>query len=153
MLDLPLSLTIARRIIAVPKRCWGNALTALRTQRQLGKAYYVEGWLVKDKPLVIEHGWVELPDGRIIDPTYALLVVQQSVGAPPAYFPGVRYSRKELKGIQLKALPCVWKSGGFEGLQHPQYKKAYEEASKYVTGEEKNISKGYERMASSGHLS
>ncbi len=77
MLDLSLSLTIARRTGAVPKRCWGNALAALRMQRTLQEACYVEGWAVFTKPLAIENGWVELPDNRIIDPTYALFAASQ----------------------------------------------------------------------------
>lgn len=136
MLDLPLSLTISRRIAAVPKRCWGNAVAALRTQRKLQEACYVEGWIVLVKPVAAEHGWIELPDGRIIDPTYAPLIAGQLADAQPVYFPGLRYTRKELKGIQLKALPCIWKSGEGRGHQHSQYKKAYKEAWKHATGEE-----------------
>ena len=41
---------------------------------ELQTGWYVEGWAIPDLKgmrLNQEHGWVELPDGSIIDPTYA----------------------------------------------------------------------------------
>jgi len=132
MLDVLLSFTVAEKIMAVPKRCWGNALFALRTQKELRGASYVEGWAVFVKPLIIEHGWVELPDRRIVDPSYPLFADRLPASAQPAYFAGVRYARDDLKYIKLASLPCVWTSDGWGGFKRPEYKKAYKEASEYA---------------------
>ena len=75
MLDVPLSLTIAKEIEAEKKECWYHALRAFFLYEELQSGWYVEGWAIPDKgiPLNIEHGWIERTNGSIIDPTWAML--------------------------------------------------------------------------------
>jgi hypothetical protein len=99
---------------------------------------FVEGWYVidlEDEVVVNEHGWCELPDGRIIDPTVVILL-------PPEqqvyYFPGVERTWQEMQAIvqQKKEIwfPYVRCVGtyGADGLEHPAYKAAYEAATRKV---------------------
>ncbi len=104
MYDRELSAAVAVRIGALPKLCWTNALKALRTQRLLAGGYYVEGWAIINYS-VVEHGWIELPDGRIVDPTHT--------------------------GLRISRLPLVWEYG-WGGFKHEPYKQAYLDANRHL---------------------
>jgi hypothetical protein len=126
-----LSQAIAAKIAARPKACWANALTALRSQKQLHDAFYVEGWFLRTaEPLPIEHGWIELKDGTIVDPTVVVVLDDQHESY--AYFPGVRYTQEDLKGVRVSQLPYVWKFGGWGGFRYKPYREAYQQACKYT---------------------
>src|SRR5712691_4016721 len=78
-----LAITLSRlamlKIGAVPNRCFDNAW---RTFFSLPEAVFegrqfVEGWIVFDleaEVVLNEHGWCELSDGTIVDPSLLLLV-------------------------------------------------------------------------------
>jgi hypothetical protein len=70
--------------------------------------------------LLIEHGWIETPDGKIIEPTYA----EQNVTV--RYFAGLRYDSKERARLARKAkeLPFVWQFHGWGGGESPEYMAA-----------------------------
>ena len=98
-LDVAYSHRVAEEIGAQPKQCWSYAVTALQTVAELqrDKARYVEGSVVwSDYHLPLEHGWLELPDGRIVDPT---AVVSVPAGTHPqvVYFPAIRYDLEEVR--------------------------------------------------------
>jgi hypothetical protein len=66
------------------KQCYANAWHTVQMVPELKDAFYIEGWVVftnpeKTKFLVGEHGWIELPDRRIVEIT--------NLGAVEAYFP------------------------------------------------------------------
>ncbi len=129
-LNYILSQEIAAKIAAQPKACWANALTALRSQKQLQGAFYVEGWFLQTaEPLPIEHGWIELADGTIVDPT---VVVVDEPYKCFEYFPGVRYTQEDLKWVRVSQLPHVWKFGRRAGFRHKPYREAYQQACKYT---------------------
>jgi hypothetical protein len=133
MYDRELSAAVAVRIGALPKLCWTNALEALRTQRLLAGGYYVEGWAIINYS-VVEHGWIELPDGRIVDPTHARptkMKMQTTEESTPAYFAGVRYTKEELTGLRISRLPLVWEYG-WGGFKHEPYKQAYLDANRHL---------------------
>ena len=126
--NLTLSMQVAEKTHPEPKRCWANALSALRTVKALHGAYYVEGWALLDVAVPIEHGWLELPHS-IVDPTYALLLKNGSAQSlHPVYFAGVRYTREAMKGIAVTKLPHVYSFGGFGGFTHEPYKRAFDQA-------------------------
>jgi hypothetical protein len=134
MMDYERSLAIARRMDYHynPGCCWANAVQALRLYyKQLGDMVYVEGWCaMPDISMVQEHGWLEV-DGAILDPTYAVPDDDdQGQGVRPhyEYFPAVRYRLEELKGVRLRSLPRIWKTGGFGGLQNEAYYSAMNSA-------------------------
>ncbi len=132
MLDYGRSLAIAKRMDYRynPGCCWANAVAALRLyHKQLGAVVYVEGWCaLPEIDMVQEHGWLELKDGTILDPTYAVPDDEQAVRLHYEYFPALRYRLEELKGVRLRSLPRVWKTGGFSGLRNTAYSAAMNDA-------------------------
>jgi hypothetical protein len=131
-LNRVLSKHSAKTIKAVPNECWQNAYRAFMELPELAHGYYVEGWFVRiDLPMPIEHAWVELA-GNIIDPSPV------SWSARHAYFPAVRFTRDELLEAltEKTALPIAWQYG-WGGMQHPEYKRAYQQAWAYGLPAEK----------------
>jgi hypothetical protein len=139
-LDYDVSLSVALIIGAGPNTCFDNMLGMFLNYfpdvfSQVGK--FIEGWYVidlEDEVVVNEHGWCELPDGRIIDPTVVILV---SPNLPVYYFPGVERTFQEVKAIVQKGevmFPYVRDEGcyGKDGLGHPAYKAAYDAAKHKV---------------------
>jgi len=130
-----LSLWIAAFMGARPNRCFDNAWRLfIRFLPELfcphGK--FIEGWLVVElehEVVTNEHGWCELPDGTIIDPSILLLVPLEQ---PVFYFPGVTRSCQEVEAIVREEawFPHVRFDGkhGEDGLGHPAYKVAHDAA-------------------------
>src|SRR5207244_54331 len=90
VLDVDLSLAIAKYIEANEKACWYHALRAFFLVKDLQAGWYVEGWAIPEKselPFPLEHGWIERTDGSIIDPTWVLLGNKNV-----QYFPGLQYA-------------------------------------------------------------
>lgn len=79
---------LAERVGAKNKQCWSNALLA--TSLLGDEARYVEGWVVTDLGLLVEHGWVQWR-GQILDPTPTYHERQRRC----RYFPGVRFTLRE----------------------------------------------------------
>lgn len=139
-LDYDMSLLIALIIRAQPNSCFENVLDMFLQYFPDEFAFhgqFVEGWYVvdlSDEVVVNEHGWCELPNGNILDPTVTLLV---SPECPVYYFPGVKRSWQEVKALVQNTnawFPYVRGSGtyGEDGLKNPAYKAAYEAAIQKV---------------------
>lgn len=95
------------------RECWNNAVKATA---YLGPAArYVEGWVVTDLGLLVEHGWVELPD-CLVDPTPAYVKQKRC-----RYFPGVRYELQQVLDQDGKLMPLA-------KMHTPGYGEAYEQA-------------------------
>jgi len=114
--DYERSNQIAQTIGSVPGYCFYNAVRALRNHRQgirkhsinLQGAKYVEGCAEIAKGFFIQHGWLELEDGMILDPTRAATVSTPVGGLGELkwkYHPAFRYSKKELVGKRLNQFP------------------------------------------------
>ena len=87
-MDCELSHRVAGLAEDEPQSGWHTACLALRSDSQLEKGFYVEGWtVILDSLLVIEHAWIELA-GRIVDPT------RWASGL--AYFPALRFDKDQL---------------------------------------------------------
>lgn len=109
------SRAVAEVIGAANGECWKNALLAVAV---LDEALYVEGWVVTDLSLLVEHGWVEA-DGEIVDPTPAYHAGQRRC----RYFPGVRYTLEEaMSGADDSVILPLAK------LDVPAYRAAYSAA-------------------------
>jgi hypothetical protein len=136
MMDYERSLALAEKMDYhyIPGCCWANALQALRLQeKHLGHALYVEGWCAMPEiSMVQEHGWLELQDGTILDPTYAAADHGQGKRLQYNYFPALRYRLNELKGVRLHSLPRIWKTGGFGGLRNEAYYAAMNSAYQLI---------------------
>ena len=105
--DYQRSLFMANQVWTVPKQCWSNAVRALRTRRKVVRGgFYVEGFIEFIPRLYIEHGWLELPDGTIIDTTRAYL--EKFYGHESddrVYHPVLKYTLADLKGVRGSQLP------------------------------------------------
>src|SRR5579859_2888378 len=130
-LKYELSVKVANLIQAQKYRCWYNARDALvHLPGMFLCAWYVEGWLVvpKDEEVqVVEHGWIECEDGRIVDPSIVLLEAKEQ---DMDYFPGLRCGWSQMQEIpQDVCLPLAHLvSHRKDGLGHPEYKTAYDAA-------------------------
>ncbi|NNJ13700.1 hypothetical protein EKD04_025575 [Chloroflexales bacterium ZM16-3] len=101
--DHAASVRWAARVRARPRACYWNALRALRVSRgALG--VYVEGFAACDSGLVLEHGWIETPDGRVIDPTFPLLP-GNAPESPYRYMPVLRFTVTDLNGMRSERFP------------------------------------------------
>ncbi|MCP4418551.1 MAG: hypothetical protein GY805_18180 [Chloroflexi bacterium] len=57
---------LAAQIGAVPNQCYDNAFAALPHAPET--AEYVEGFLVSSEGVPVEHAWLMIGDGTVIDP-------------------------------------------------------------------------------------
>ena len=117
IVDLYRSLDIADEIDCLPCFCWRNAVSALRTSSlNLGDAKYVEGVFVTPNreyggTYTIPHGWLELPDGTILDPTFAAHPSLSECDwleddyAPRQYVTLASYSLTDLEKVNIEDLP------------------------------------------------
>lgn len=127
--DVSRSRALARRIEAVNKSCWWNAVKGMRyiASRRSGlfavksELWYVEGFANGLVPGA-EHGWIEM-DGRIVDPTpvWCGLSYRES-WKPATYFPGRRFSVAELNVLRPVELPVS------RMLREPAYREAHMQA-------------------------
>jgi hypothetical protein len=135
MLDVALSLTIAKAIGATTQACYYHALRAFFASETLQTGWYVEGFAIPDqiKPrATFEHGWLERNDGSIIDPAWALLG-NKSVD----YFPGISYTYAHAatlaKGKKGVLLPFISQKYA-DPFDHPAYFQAYKKSFRVATG-------------------
>src|SRR5689334_16975912 len=91
MIDKALSQQLADAVEAEPGECWRNAIMALFQVNDAG-ARYVEGWAAGPEfpfcYIPMEHGWIEMSDGTVIDPTWITLsrTLDDYVYAPFRYY-------------------------------------------------------------------
>ena len=128
--DLERSRLVAGQIHAEPKRCWHNALSVVCQLDTYREASYVEGFACVEDGMQIEHGWVMLRDGTIIDPTL------QRPGI--TYFPGLEFRGR--KGVvdflatkwgHVAKIPPFFYAFGFGGRYCPSYMEARRLATEY----------------------
>jgi hypothetical protein len=131
MLQYELSLTAALLVQARPHHCYANAWQALLTLPELfgQDGLLVEGWIVVELPhevRVIEHCWDQRGE-LIIDPT---VVLAGNKTLSTHFFAGSLLTRAQVAQLQVAQLPLVRTAGSFgpDGLLHPGYRQAYEDA-------------------------
>lgn len=134
VLEYQLSALVALTSGAVPHCCATNAWRALIWLPQVFYPHgeYVEGWIAyeaQDCVKVVEHCWCELIVDRlrrILDPSIVFLVEE---GQPVFYFPGVRRGFQETEQLEGEWFPHVcFECYGADGLGHPGYRAAHDEA-------------------------
>jgi len=93
----------AGKVDARPKHCFWNALLPVRTTHgSIG--VYVEGFVLESFGLVLEHGWIETPDRRVIDPTFSVCEGNDPEW-PYRYLPALRFSDAQVQDIDLDRFP------------------------------------------------
>lgn len=132
------SIKVAITIGADPNTCFDNTWRMfIKYFPEVFKAHgtFIEGWWVIDLPdqvVMNEHGWAELADGTIVDPTVVLLLEPD---VPVYYFPGVARRWQEVDAIVREEhwFPYVrFGEYGEDRLRHPAYKAAYDAAQQKV---------------------
>lgn len=100
--DHVLSAALRRRFRPVPRGCFRNAVVALGDLYAIDpRGRYVEGWaLMSCAPLLTEHAWLALRDGRIVEPTADLY---------SAYFPVVAIGIK--RALAMSCTGCLPRFG------------------------------------------
>ena len=100
MLDITRSLAAAKRLPMIPKGCYSNALLTMATDEEFQDGWYVEGFAlptINGTRIPIEHGWLEVPDGKIIDPSFAVLG-----HTDVTYFPAIRLRWQRAEKMMLR---------------------------------------------------
>lgn len=131
MFDLTRSLAAAKRIQVEKKECYKNSLLIFLNTEEFRDGWYVEGFAIPDIRgirLPMEHGWIALPDGSIIDVSYADLG-HTSV----EYFPALQFTWNQAMGLVRKEalLPIMlWQRSirhlhAYKRAQAAAYKTAF----------------------------
>jgi hypothetical protein len=129
--DIEVSVRVGKMIRALPKLCWRNALRVVQKLDEYAEASYMEGIACVNGCTPIEHGWVCLPDGTVIDPTLPK--------RPGVYFPGLEFQGRE--GIaefdatpQARAYkePPFFYAFGWGGEHSPGMRDAWEQCWAYL---------------------
>jgi hypothetical protein len=139
MFDQELSLAVKNRMKKHLKtsRCWHNATACLTLDPSLNNCLYVEGWATtlskKDvargnPPFYLEHGWIETPDGKIIDPTFA------GQEDEVHYFAGLKYNVTEVKKFSRKTQERPFYASIYH-YDSPEYSAAQDAAMAYSRGQ------------------
>jgi hypothetical protein len=110
--------------LAIPKQCWFNARWVVQRVPAYHQASYVEGWVMHENGMALEHGWV-VKNGKIIDPTLPTQVA--------AYFPGLEVKGREgieeflatPDGKKCKRTPFFF-AFGWGGMSHPGMRRAWD---------------------------
>lgn len=132
---------VGRAVRAIPKQCWFNARKAILKLEDYAAASYVEGWVVLDGGVLIEHGWVVRGD-EVIDPTLPDCV--------DAYFPGLEFrGREEIhaflaspQGRKCRQSPFLY-AYGWGGRHSPSMRAAMKNAEVFSTGRYAGPSTGH----------
>lgn len=131
-LDIPNSLAIAKTIEIEKRACYKNALLAYLTNKDVRQGWYVEGFAVLEifgARLPLEHGWIQLPDGRVIDVTSVTLG-----HANVAYFPALRLSQRQARKLVDTEQPLPVMLSQRTPRHLAAYRKAQKQAHKAAFG-------------------
>lgn len=99
MLDVTRSLVAAKTIPLEKKACYRNALLTMLYNKEYQSGWYVEGFAIPtigNIRIPLEHGWVQLTDGSIIDPSFAILGHTEVT-----YFPAIKLQWKRAIKLSL----------------------------------------------------
>ncbi len=148
MFDVTRSLDVANRIPLKRRACFANALLTMAAYDEYQNGWYVEGFAVptmKDIRMPVEHGWVQLPDGTIIDPTFAVLG-----HTDVTYFPAIqmRWNRAEKLILANARLPYMLSEKSFKTLRtRAAYTKSMTKAFAMAFDEDfaKKLKQGFEK--------
>lgn len=125
MIDRTLSEKAALEADAQTSQCFRNASLAFTSMPELVDGLYIEGYAIHGKHgFLLEHGWIELDDGRIVDPTLYTRDVN--------YFPGLRFTRRQIEDAMRTSpeLPVFYRFG-YGGSNSPEMRKAFAMALAY----------------------
>jgi hypothetical protein len=127
MRDLKLSSVVSLKVKAEDKECFINSVHGAVWLRANGhpEAKYVEGWATNCGMMAVMHGWVEVGDGTIVDPTPCWY--KDDEYPEPEYFPVTRYDAQALSDAVSKigVLPFCEEVDAHYGWDNPDYRRAY----------------------------
>jgi hypothetical protein len=124
--DQPESERLFRVVRAVPKQCFFNARKAVLRLHDYEGASYVEGWVMTEIGVLMEHGWV-VRDRAIIDPTLPLEAMRYFAGLEFQGRAGIEEFLSTPEGKECKKSPFFY-AFGWGGMQSPSFRKCWESA-------------------------
>jgi len=124
--DIATSLNIRAIVKAEAELCWRNARVAIMKVPEYAQSTYVEGHIVLNRTLVIEHAWIA-KDGVIIDPTLPTDICVYCAGIQIHGREGLEafLSTAEGKAVQNKPFFHAY---GFGGHQHAGFRQSLRDA-------------------------
>jgi hypothetical protein len=133
MLDFARSVAAAKTIPLERKACYKNALLTMLSNKEYQSGWYVEGFAIPTIGafrIPMEHGWLELPDGSIIDPSFADLGHTEV-----AYFPAMKLQWQRVLKL-CRDNPSLPSMLSHQANRHrAAYLKARSDAHRAVFGE------------------
>jgi hypothetical protein len=127
--DVGESKRVGKRVQSKGNQCYRNAFQVVSCVLGYANAEYVEGIVVDESGMALEHGWVE-KDGMIVDPT----MPKEEL----TYFPGLRF--KGLAGLaEALRIPKlegtddlpIFSRYGLGGIESPEFRSAWIAACRF----------------------
>lgn len=139
--DVAASRAAADGVGAEKKMCYRNAVMALLTVDDTAiipdGTRYAEGWVLATLGLPIEHGWLETPDGRVLDPTLVLVDTEEEL-AGFRYVAARTWDRAAVLEHAItrhQSLPILG-GDGWDHMGEAWWQDAYERAQRLFYGPE-----------------
>jgi hypothetical protein len=131
--DLELSRELCEFVGGKDKQCFHNAWSALPFAPR--GSYYVEGYGAGI--IASMHGWIETPEGTIIDPTPCFHVPNEDRAWQTTYFPAKRWTAKEMDAATVEIGELPFHSDEFgHSFELVGYREAFRRATYHTYGAE-----------------
>jgi hypothetical protein len=131
--DLELSRELCEKVRGQDKACFYNAWSALPFAPE--GSYYVEGY--GSGILASMHGWIETPEGTIIDPTPCFHDKNEKREWKTTYFPAKRWTLVELCADTVEIGELPFNSDEFgQSFKLVEYREAFRRATYHSYGPE-----------------
>jgi hypothetical protein len=129
--DFELSRELCEKVRGKNKECFYNAWSAMPFAPE--GSYYVEGY--GSGIIASIHGWIETPDGTIIDPT-PCFHDKESIGET-TYFPAMRWTLAEMCADTVEIGELPFNSDEFgQSFKLVGYREAFRRATYHTYGPE-----------------
>ncbi len=142
--DRELSRELCEKVNGQDKQCFYNAWSAMAFAPE--GSYYVEGY--GSGILAAMHGWIETPEGTIIDPTPCFHEAERPWET--TYFPAKRWTLAEMSADTVEVGQLPFHSDEFgQSFKLVGYRDAFRRATRHTYGPEagelvlRNLNKHY----------
>jgi hypothetical protein len=130
--DVTRSLAVAKTIPLKKNACYSNVLLTMLYHKEYQSGWYVEGFAIPAREsihILMEHGWLQLTDGSIIDPSFADVGYTQVV-----YFPAIKLRWKRAIKLFLDNTPLPYMLTHRSIHNRASYLKAFSDSYKTAFG-------------------
>lgn len=116
----------------VLRQCYNNCFTLLPSMPEGTR--YVEGWVLIEFGIPVEHAWLELADGTIVDPTLPLTRTTDEELEALRYFPAKKFTFSEIVDAATEVMDRSKRStftlpllggNGYDFIAEPWWQEAH----------------------------